>query len=263
MNIFEEIAAVEKANAPAVVATVVESLGSAPGKPGAKMLIKQDGSTVGTIGGGAVEKRATEEAMTLMRAGEARLSRYTLEDLGMSCGGEMAVFLDPLKQAPPLIIFGAGHIGSALSPVGKMLGFAVTVVDNRPEFATKEKLPQADHVVCDDYEKALEQLTFSDTTYIVILTHRHAHDMEILEYCVRQPFHYLGMIGSRNKVAKAFDKLKEEGIDEETIGRINAPVGIDLGGNAPAEIAVAIAAELVAARSGADVEALRSIKQKK
>jgi xanthine dehydrogenase accessory factor len=263
MDIFEEIVAAKKANYPAVVATVIEAVGSAPGRPGARMLVRDDGSTVGTIGGGAIEKRITDEAKELIRTGDTKFVRYKLEDLGMSCGGEMAVFLEPLRQAPPLIIFGAGHIGSVLSQVGKMLDFAVTVVDNRPEFATQEKLPQADQVVCDDYDKALNQLTFSDASYIVILTHRHAHDMEILEYCARRPFRYLGMIGSRNKVAKTFAKLREKGVDEETISRITAPIGINLGGNAPAEIAVAIGAELVAVRSDADVEALRSANQKK
>ena len=257
MDIFEEIVTIKNAGTPAVLATVIESLGSAPGKPCARMLIKADGSIVGTIGGGAIEKKITDEAIALMRSSESKLLRYNLEELGMSCGGAMSVFLEPLKTAPDLIIFGAGHIGNALSKIGKMLVFTTIVVDNRPEFANKERLPWADKVIADDYHKALQELIFSDTTYLVILTHRHAHDFEILDHCTKQNFRYLGMIGSRKKVAKAFQQLREKGIDEEILKRIHAPIGIEIGADTPEEIAVAIAAELVAVRSGTEIESLK------
>lgn len=257
MDIFEEIIAIKNKGIPAVLATVVEALGSAPGKPCARMLIKADGSMVGTIGGGAIEKKITDEAMVLMHGGESKLLRYKLEELGMACGGAMSVFLESLKPAPDLIIFGAGHIGSALSKIGKMLGFTIIVVDNRLEFANQERLPWADRVIAHDYPQALEELIFSDTTYLVILTHRHLHDFEILDYCVQQPFGYLGMIGSRKKVAKAFQQLGEKGIGEATSKRIHAPIGIDIGANTPEEIAIAIAAELVAVRSGTEISGLK------
>jgi xanthine dehydrogenase accessory factor len=256
MDIFKEIVAMKSARIPAILTTVVEVSGSAPGKPGAKMIVRADGSILGTIGGGAIEKRITEEALTMMQRRETRLLKYELEALGMVCGGGMSVFLEPLVQAHPLIIFGAGHIGSALSNMCKMLGFITTVVDNRPEFASKEKLPWADSVIADDYQKALQDLSFSDTTYVVILTHRHVHDFEILDYCIKQPFSYLGMIGSRKKVANAFEQLKEKGVDEETIKRIHAPIGINIGAESPEEIAVAIAAQLVAVRSGSKIPSI-------
>jgi xanthine dehydrogenase accessory factor len=155
MDIFEEIIAAKKANAPVVLATVVESLGSAPREEGARMLVKKDGSTVGTIGGGAVEKKVVDEALAMMSAAAPKLVKYELKDIGMSCGGGMSVFLEPLRPAPQLIIFGAGHIGSALSQIGKMLDFNVTVIDNRPDFANAERLPWADTVLAEDYGKAL------------------------------------------------------------------------------------------------------------
>jgi len=225
-------------------------VGSAPGKPGARMIVKADGSTVGTIGGGAIEKRITEEALTMMGGRGTRLLTYELKDIGMVCGGGMSVFLEPLVDAHPLIIFGAGHIGSALSKITAMLGFTTAVVDNRPEFADGEKLPWADRVIANDYQKALHDLSFSDNTFVVILTHRHAHDFEILEHCIKQPFSYLGMIGSRKKVDKAFEQLREKGVDEATIKRIHAPIGMNIGAESPQELAVAIAAQLVAVRSG-------------
>ena len=252
MDIFEEIAVVKKAGGRAVLATVIESMGSAPGKPGARMIVKADGLTVGTIGGGAVEKKITEEALELAKGRETKLINYKLEDLGMACGGGMSIFLEPLASAPDLIIFGAGHIGSALSKVGSLLGFTTTVVDSRQEFANRERLPWADSVIAEDYQNALEQLSFTDTSYVVILTHRHANDFEILEHCIKQQCFYLGMIGSRKKVATAFQQLREKGIDEESIKRIHAPIGITIGAETPEEIAVAIAAQLVAVRSGTE-----------
>jgi xanthine dehydrogenase accessory factor len=255
MDIFEEITLVKKSGTRAMLATVIESIGSAPGKPGARMIVKADGSTVGTIGGGAVEKKITEVALEGMQGGETKVIHYKLEDLGMACGGGMSIFLEPLLSAPDLIIFGAGHIGSALSRIGSLLGFATTVVDSRDEFANRERLPWADRVLAQDYKKALPQLSFTDTSYLVILTHRHANDFEILEYCIKKPFYYLGMIGSRKKVATAFQQLREKGSSEESIKRVHAPIGISIGAETPEEIAVAIAAQLVAVKSDTEITA--------
>lgn len=250
MDIFKKIIAAKNAGIPAVLATVVEVSGSAPGSACNKMLIMADKSIAGTIGGGAIEKKIIDEAITLLHAAEPKLLHYELESLGMACGGAMTVFLEPLKHAPELIIFGAGHIGSALSKIGKLLDFTVTVVDNRPEFADKEKLPRADRVIAQDYPEALQTLNFSDNTCLVIVTHRHTHDFEILAHCVGQPFRYLGMIGSRNKVGSAFQQLRDIGVDEKIIEKIHAPVGINIGARSPAEIAIAIAAEIVAEKTG-------------
>jgi xanthine dehydrogenase accessory factor len=257
MDIFEEIVALKKAGTPAVLATVVEALGSSPGKTSARMLIKADGSIMGTIGGGAIEKKMIDEAMTIMNGTESKLLKYSLEELGMACGGDMTVFLEPLERAPELIIFGAGHIGTVLSKLGKTLSFTTTVVDNRSEFANKERLPWADRIIADDYPKTLKELIFSHTTYLVIVTHRHAHDLEILDHCAKQPFRYLGMIGSRKKVTGSFQQLRERGIDEAILKRIHAPTGIAIGAKTPEEIAVSIAAELVAIRSGTEISSLK------
>jgi xanthine dehydrogenase accessory factor len=253
MDIFEEITMVKKSGMRAMLATVVESMGSAPGKPGARMIIKADGATVGTIGGGAVEKKITEEALECIQETEAKVIHYELEDLGMACGGGMSIFLEPLISAPDLIIFGAGHIGSALSRIGSMVGFTTTVVDSRDEFANRERLPWTDNLVAEDYPKAIQELSFTETSYLVILTHRHANDFEILEYCIEKPFYYLGMIGSRKKVATAFQQLRAKGIGEESIKRVHAPIGISIGAETPEEIAVAIAAQLIAVRSGVEM----------
>jgi xanthine dehydrogenase accessory factor len=171
----------------------------------------------------------------------------------MVCGGGMSVFLEPLLPAPKLIIFGAGHIGSALSQIGTLLDFNVTVIDSRPEFANAERLPWADTIVAENYQQAIDALSLTDNVYVVILTHKHVHDFEVLEQLIHKSFRYLGMIGSKTKVAKAFQQLRDKGIDEGIIKKIHSPIGISIGANTPAEIAISIAAELVAVRSGADV----------
>ncbi len=249
MDIFEEIVAARKTNVPVVLATVIESLGSAPREEGARMLVRSDGTIVGTIGGGAIEKKIIDEALTLMNASAPKLMRYDLKDIGMVCGGGMTVFLEPLRQLPRLVIFGAGHIGSALSRIAKMLDFAVTVVDNRPEFATRDRLSWVDEVIAADYEQVIAGLAYDDNVYLVILTHKHAHDFEVLEQLIHKPVRYLGMIGSKTKVAKAFQQLRDKGVGEDVIKKIHSPLGVKIGASTPAEIAVSIAAELVAVRN--------------
>ncbi len=249
MDIFEEIVAAKKSNQPLVLATVIESSGSAPREEGARMLVRPDGSISGTIGGGAVEQKVIEEAMSLIKGGSATLLDYTLKDIGMECGGGMKVFIEPLVPSPQLLIFGAGHIGACIAQVGKMLDFSVTVVDNRPDFANKERLPWADTIIAEDYSTAIDKAGFNDRTYAVILTHKHAHDYEVLECCLNKTWAYLGMIGSRAKVAKVFDQLRSKGVSDEIIQKIHSPVGIKIGATTPAEIAISILAEIIQERS--------------
>ncbi len=249
MDIFEEIVAARKGNQPVVLATVIQSLGSAPREDGARMLVRPDGSIAGTIGGGAVEQKIIEEALALMKGGSSKLITYELKDIGMQCGGGMSVFVEPLVPAPQLLIFGAGHIGTCLTQIGKMLEFSVTVVDNRSEFANAERLPWADTIIAEEYAAAIEKAAFNARTYVVILTHKHSHDYEVLEMCLKKNWCYLGMIGSRAKVAKVFDQLRAKGVTDELIQKIHSPVGIKIGANTPSEIAISILAEIIQARS--------------
>jgi xanthine dehydrogenase accessory factor len=249
MDIFEEIVAARKGNQPVVLATVIESRGSAPREEGARMLVRPDGTIAGTVGGGAIEKIIIDEAMKLMAGGTARLISHDLKDIGMTCGGGMSVFIEPLVPAPQLLIFGAGHIGACLAQIGKMIDFSVTVVDNRPDFANAGHLPWADTIIAEEYEAAIEKAVFNARTYVVILTHKHSHDYEVLEMCLKKKWCYLGMIGSRAKVAKVFDQLRAKGVSDELIQKIHSPVGIKIGANTPAEIAISILAEIIQARS--------------
>ena len=250
-DLYSEISEARSSGRALILATVVEITGSAPRHLGAKMLIYADGSTSGTIGGGMLEKTVLAEAQKLFASPNAVLQRYNLdEELGMSCGGRVTVFLEPIVPAHPLYIFGAGHIGTVLTRLAIMLGFQVTVVDNRPEFADKSRLPEAHHVLCQEYLKALEQITFTKEHYIVIVTHGHEHDFEIVQACIKEPYRYLGMIGSRKKVHQTVKDLRNLGIPENDLARLHSPIGLDIGGETPEEIALSIAAELVAVRNG-------------
>ncbi len=249
MDIFEEIIEQQRTGNPMVIATVIETTGSTPRGAGAKMLVRHDGTIVGTIGGGIIEKTVIDEAKKLMGTSSTKMFSHNLKDIGMICGGDMSVLLEALNPAPSLIVFGAGHIGKVLSQIAKLLGFRITVVDNRPDFANAKNLPWANEIVTSKYTDALDNLNFDDNTYVVILTHKHAYDYVVLEACVQKKHHYLGMIGSRKKVVDSLDKLREKGIDKELIESIHTPIGMSLGGKTPAEIAVSIAAELVSVRN--------------
>jgi xanthine dehydrogenase accessory factor len=256
MDIFEEIVVAKKEGRAVVLATVVETQGSGPRGEGARMLVKKDGTTIGTVGGGAIEKLVVEEAQKIMNASSPKMISHDLKDIGMSCGGSMRIFLQPLNPAPQLFIFGAGHIGTVLSQIVKTMEFNVTVIDNRPEFANKERLPWVDDVIPGEYQDAIEKLDFNESTYVVILTHKHAHDFEVIQECLKKPHCYVGMIGSKKKVETVFNNLRKKGVGDEVINSIHAPIGMEIAANTPAEIAISISAQLVVVRNQGKKERL-------
>jgi len=250
-SIYEELAKLEVAGVPCALVTVIRTSGSTPRKEGAKMIVKEDGSIVGSVGGGAFEKKIIEDALLALQEGTPRTVQYHLTyDLEMCCGGSAEAFIEPLVPAQKLFIFGAGHIGSALTKIGKLLGFHVTVVDDRPEFANAERLPDAGHIIGKRYDEAFADLHFDEKTYIVVVTHDHQYDKEVLEYCATQPFAYLGMIGSKRKAKRGLDYLRSRGARPEQIAKIHTPMGLDIGAQTPEEIAVSIAAEIIAVKYG-------------
>ena len=225
---------------PVALATVVEVKGASPAQVGFKLLVRPDGSTVGNLGGGALEQRVREEAVTALREERSRLAHYTLREegpdaVGMLCGGEVTVFIEVYQPAPTLLIVGGGHIGRPLAEMARIVGFNVQVVDVRPERAT---VPQ------------LDPTAITPWTYVVLITEDHVTDEQALRQVVDTPAAYVGMIGSRRKVGVIFDHLRAEGVSEERLVHVYAPIGLDLGGRSPAEIALAILAEIVQVRYG-------------
>jgi xanthine dehydrogenase accessory factor len=242
------IAAAEAGRACALI-TVVGSRGSSPRGPGSRMLVFSDGSSQGTVGGGAVEFAAIQQALQAIEAQAPRRFAPDLGSLGMACGGTMDLFIEPLRAAPRLVVFGAGHVAAAVAPIARLLGFEPTVIDPRPEFATAERFPGCTVRVAPHRESA-ESLATQADTWILVVTHGHGHDLEVLRALVARPWAWLGVIASRRKVATFLTTLRAEGVVEERLARISSPVGLDLGAQTPAEIAVSIAAEWVQTRHG-------------
>ncbi|HTY08243.1 MAG TPA: XdhC/CoxI family protein [Candidatus Edwardsbacteria bacterium] len=237
------------------VATVISAEGSSPGKPGFKMLVYADGSIYGTVGGGEAEQRVVAAAMS-EELDEVRTMRFELkgepdrkDGTMMVCGGAMEVLLEPVGTTHQLYILGGGHCGVALSAMAAQCGFAVTVIDDRQEWASSVKHPAA-KVVCCPYREAAERMAFSDATYIVIMTHGHESDELLLRDFVARQCNYLGLIASKRKVGLFFERMEKDGIKRDDLKKVFTPIGFDIGSDTPAEIAVSIVAQLIAVRSG-------------
>jgi xanthine dehydrogenase accessory factor len=249
---------------PAALATVIRRAGSAPQVVGARMLLYADGSALGTVGGGAIEQQVFEACRQVLRTGTpSTIEAHLVRDLGMCCGGSMEVFVEYVQAQTRLIIVGGGHVAQALAPLAHALGFRVTVADDReemlesPAFTTAERL----HYDADEIDEALPDLCAQDL--VLIMTRDHARDEHALAKLLERPHAYLGMIGSRRKVhtvlARILRRYDERGQPRPDMSRVHAPIGLALGGRTPPEIAVSIAAELVALRHGGDGSSMNVI----
>lgn len=217
------------------------------------MLVLQDGSIEGTIGGGRIEQTAIEEALAALDDGRPRFVEHNLtQELGMCCGGSIALFVEPLVGAPPLILFGAGHVGTALTRMAAQAGFQVHVADEREELLRPSRLPEARALYPDLLDPALP---FSEAAFVMVTTHDHALDQRLVEKALTKPFRWLGLIGSRRKAHLTRERLRAKGFTEEQIGRVRSPVGMSIGAETPEEIAVSILSEIIARRRGVALEA--------
>jgi xanthine dehydrogenase accessory factor len=245
------------AGAPAALATVVGRSGSAPQALGARLLLREDGRQLGTVGGGAIELKVLEACRDTLRDGAARRIDVDLvRDLGMCCGGRMEVFVEYLQAQRRLFLVGAGHVAQALAPIAVELGFAVHVLDDRPELLVHPAFEGVERLDYDADELAAAIPDLSERDFVLIVTRDHQRDEQALAALVERPHAYLGMIGSRRKVHAVLGRVlrrhDERGRPRPDLSRVHAPVGLALGGRTPIEIAVSIAAELVAVRQGGD-----------
>jgi xanthine dehydrogenase accessory factor len=235
--------------------TIVRAVGSTPQRVGAKMLVFADGRTVGTIGGGCYESEAFWKARDAITTGRPALVRFDLNDdlageSGLICGGQMDVFVEPLTPSPHLYIAGGGHVGMQLARAAAEVGFRIHVVDDREKFANAERFPAADEVAVDSIPEWLERAPLAQPAFVAIVTRGHQHDLSALRAAVARETRYIGLIGSRAKVTRIFEALRDEGLPGDVLRRVHAPIGLDIGAVTPAEIAVSIVAELVAVRHG-------------
>ena len=257
MDVFEEIVRIRKIGQRAALATIVHTNGSIPSYEASRMLIRDDGSILGTVGGGCVEADVWAAAKEVIQSEQPRKMIFNLNheagyDSGLICGGTLEIFVEPILPQPILYIFGGGHISGALARVAHQAGFSIGIVDDRDTFANAERFPMASEIYT-SYEDAFEKIRPSSATYIVIVTRGHKDDMRVLSWAVGTESRgfsprYIGMIGSKRKVASVYKALEMVGVSPGKFERVHAPVGLDIGALTPEEIAVSITAELIAVR---------------
>lgn len=231
------------------VATVVDAKGSTPRNIGAKMVIWQDGRTLGSVGGGELERRVLAAAEEVLATGQPMRLEFSLRNPGDAgiCGGDAEVFLEPVLAKPRLVIIGGGHVGNALSRLATLLDFRVVVMDTRA--LDRSGFPEGVELVQVESYERIPKEWFDTRTFAVIMTPGHMGDREALAQLVDMPLAYLGMIGSRRKVQQTFQSLRERGVSEEALARVHAPIGLAIGAETPMEIAVSIAAEIIQERN--------------
>jgi len=262
MNIYQRALKLEEQNKPYVIATVISSEGSVPGKPGFKMLIESESTTIGTVGGGAIEKQIITESLSLLQSGSNILREYLLSDnaiqenvtetvVPMMCSGKVTVFYEVHGQKANVFVFGGGHVGQALLYYLRPLGFHTVLIDNRPEFANKEVNLNADEYVLADYVEYTNKFQAADNSYAVIVTHGHRYDNDILKILYKRKLKllYIGVISSKAKAGRLIEGVKND-IPDADLSILHTPIGLSIGGDSAAEIALSIAAEIQSVKYG-------------
>lgn len=261
MNILQKIYELNNENRPFVVATIINAKGSAPGKVGFKLVVEADRSTEGTVGGGAIEERAKDDALTALSEGISITKDYLLSDkveekdnditvVPMKCQGKVTIFYEVYNLMPTVYVFGGGHVGQALLKVLKDLNYYSILVDNRKEYADKNKNQHASKIIHSDYIEYSDNFNPSNDSFIVILTHGHSYDYKILHSLYKRNIEvrYIGAIASANKARELKSKLVDELGESIDVEKIHAPIGMKIGGTTAAEIAVSICAEIQSIR---------------
>jgi xanthine dehydrogenase accessory factor len=257
MDIYDEVIRLRKMGQKCALATIVQVRGSIPSYESAKLLVREDGSFIGTIGGGCVEAEVWNAAREVMETERPKHLSFNLGqdaayDSGLICGGQLDIFIEPVIPPPAAYVFGAGHISKSLCKIASLTGFSTTVIDDRESFANRERFPDAAEVVAGEYEQVFQKLTIVESSYIVIVTRGHRDDMRVLRWAVETPARYIAMIGSRRKVISVVKELEKEGVSRDRLERIFAPMGLEIGAVSPEEIAVSVVAEMIAVRRGAE-----------
>ena len=244
-----------------VLCTIVESNGSTPQKPGARMFVLPDGTSIGTVGGGIFEHRVIKKAITLMQ-GEGRTALYRESfETGSSedaiCGGRAAVFMEYIVQSPHMLILGAGHVRRALSKIALSCGYRVSLWDDRAEYLPREKEDGLNALCCSLEDCLAQQVIFSPPPYVVVVTRGHAFDGQAISLLEGKTTAYIGVIGSRKKVAQLQHQLLNQGISSAFLNSLYTPIGLSIGAKTPSEIAISIMAEIIAVYRKSSLEKLR------
>jgi xanthine dehydrogenase accessory factor len=255
MDVFQEIVRLRSEGRKAALATVVKWLGSTPRRDHAKMLVFEDGSTIGSIGGGSTEAEVVEEARRVLETEKASLRKFKLTQEeaardGLICGGTVEVFVEPLLPDPKLLLMGGGHLAQAIDQAARRVGFKVSVADDRASFANRERFPEAEETIVAPFEESLDHIDVTENSSILIVTRGHGYDQVVLEKAIHTPARYIGLVGSRRKIRIILKNLLDQGIPPDAFSRLYAPIGLEIGSETPQEIAVSVVAELIALRKG-------------
>jgi xanthine dehydrogenase accessory factor len=259
MDIYDEIVRLRKLGQKCALATIVQVNGSIPSYESAKLLVREDGSLIGTVGGGCVEAEVWNAAREVIETEKPRHLTFSLGqdaayDNGLICGGQLNIFVEPVIPQPRAFIFGGGHVSKSISKVATIAGFATTIIDDREAFANPERFPEAEETYAEDYESVFPKLPITSTSYVIIVTRGHRDDMRVLRWAIGTPAKYISMIGSKRKTISVVHELEKEGFARESFERIFAPMGLEIGAESPEEIAISVVAEMIAVRRTPDAD---------
>jgi xanthine dehydrogenase accessory factor len=259
MDLYDEIVRLRKLGQKCAVATIVQVNGSIPSFESAKILVREDGSFMGTVGGGCVEAEVWNAAREVIETEKPRHLSFSLGqdaayDEGLICGGQLNIFVEPVIPQPRAFIFGGGHVSKGISKIATLAGFSTSIIDNREAFANPERFPEAEATYAEEYEDAFPKLPVNSSSYIIIVTRGHRDDMRVLRWAVNTPARYIAMIGSKRKTISVVHELEKEGIPREAFEKVFAPMGLEIGAELPEEIAISVVAEMIAVRRAPDTD---------
>jgi xanthine dehydrogenase accessory factor len=259
MDLYDEIVRLRKLGQKCAIATIVQVNGSIPSFESAKILVREDGSFMGTVGGGCVEAEVWNAAREVIETEKPRHLSFSLGqdaayDEGLICGGQLNIFVEPVIPQPRAFIFGGGHVSKSISKVATLAGFSTSIVDNREAFANQERFPEAEATYAEEYEDVFPKLPVNSSSYIIIVTRGHRDDMRVLRWAVNTPAKYIAMIGSKRKTISVVHELEKEGIPREAFDKVFAPMGLEIGAEMPEEIAISVVAEMIAVRRAPDAD---------
>lgn len=250
IDIYTEIASLSKKGISFAICTIVETEGSVPRHAGTKMLVYADGTHTGTVGGGEIEDKVSKEAIKAMQTGLPTMGEYSLmpdkdDPSSGLCGGKVKIYIEPVIPAEKLVIFGAGHVGKAVAALAKLLNLRVIVCDDRDGMCNKEVFPNGDEFFEVEMAKLPDLVNIDVRTYLIVVTRGADVDIEGLPALLKTQAKYIGVMGSKRRWEATERGLFEKGVDPEALSRIKRPIGLDIKGETPEEIAVSILAEII------------------
>ena len=259
MDLYDEIVRLRSLGQKCAVATIVQVNGSIPSFESAKILVREDGSFMGTVGGGCVEAEVWNAAREVIETEKPRHLSFSLGqdaayDEGLICGGQLNIFVEPVIPQPRAFIFGGGHVSKGISKIATLADFSTSIIDNREAFANQERFPEAEATYAEEYEDVFPKLPVNSSSYIIIVTRGHRDDMRVLRWAVNTPAKYIAMICSKRKTISVVHELEKEGISREAFDKVFAPMGLEIGAEMPEEIAISVVAEMIAVRRAPDTD---------